>query len=76
MVYGGPFLRQEELVCAFAFSVVSASWKTSSSLECISPASPSGSVALEISNNNQDFTTDGHQYGYFGMYNGLFAAVH
>ena len=64
-VSGSQFLNSAQLVCRFGSSVVSASWLSATSLKCAAPATAPSVVSLEVSNNNQDFTTDNFQYTFF-----------
>ena len=56
-VVGTNFVSSSHLVCRFgSLSPVAASWLTVTTLACTAPTAAAGSVALEVSNNNQDFT--------------------
>ena len=50
--------------CRFGVSVVSSTPASSTHVVCTTPAAAAGSVAVEMSNNNQDFTADNVQYLY------------
>ena len=65
-VFGHDFVPDVEfLKCRFAGSApVYTTWITSSELRCVSPPYPPGVVSLEITNNNQDYTSDGVLYTY------------
>lgn len=60
-VFGVNFVASSVAACRFGAGTapVSARWLSSSLLECVSPRSPPGSVALEVSNNGVDFSSDG-----------------
>jgi hypothetical protein len=68
-VYGSGFKPGIEfLKCQFGGSApVFSTFITSTELRCISPPQPAGFVALEISNNNQDYTTDAVPFTYQRM---------
>ena len=64
-VYGSNFIGSMPLLCAFGTTIqVSASWKSSSELRCESPSEVSGTVSVEVSNNNQDYTSDAVSFEY------------
>eukprot|EP00698_Gefionella_okellyi_P014440 TRINITY_DN4005_c1_g1_i2.p1 TRINITY_DN4005_c1_g1~~TRINITY_DN4005_c1_g1_i2.p1 ORF type:complete len:2826 (+),score=696.32 TRINITY_DN4005_c1_g1_i2:356-8479(+) len=61
-VFGGNFVNLNSLVCRFGSAgVVAATWQSVSKLLCVSPTG-TGTVAVEVSNNNQDFSTSGVIY--------------
>lgn len=70
-VAGSEFLFVPQLTCGFGTDPSQrtvATFMTSTRLRCYSPASIAvGTVALEISNNNQDFTSNGVQFEFQGM---------
>jgi hypothetical protein len=55
------------VLCRFGTIGAPASYATDSSLVCISPANPPGFVALEISNNLQDFSLSGVLFLYLSV---------
>lgn len=64
-VVGSEFLSTAE--CKFGTAAGSSSVVVSSThLECISPSYAAAEVALEITNNAQDYTTLGTQYVFYG----------
>jgi hypothetical protein len=64
-VTGSGFINTPLLVCRFGTVVIAATWIGATSIECTSPAVASAAtVALEMSNNNQDFTLDNSVFGY------------
>ena len=66
-VYGTDFRSSDLLRCQFHTATpVPATFVTSSVLACISPAAgAAGSGTLEVSNNNQDYTSDSMVYTYY-----------
>jgi len=67
-IYGNHFFKHDLLVCKLGtLDVVYATYFSASHIACLSnPTSPAGSVTLEISQNNQDFTTFGFEYIFQG----------
>ena len=64
-VTGTNFVSSSQLYCSFVGVGRSlATWVSASTLRCLSPARTAGSVALEVSNNNQDFTSNAVQFMY------------
>jgi len=64
-VFGLWFINTGELYCKFGTQEIAGSWISDTRVECRSPAvGAAGSVALEVSNNNQDFTSDGVTFTY------------
>ena len=62
-VTGTNFFASSGLVCRFGTaSGIAATWVTASLLQCLSPATAAGAVALEISNNNKDYTSNSVQF--------------
>ena len=70
-VTGTGFISSDQLVCQFGtFAVVSAQFVTETHVQCVANNVGSlnvGTLALEISNNNQDYTTNGVEYDYSRM---------
>jgi hypothetical protein len=67
-VFGTNFINSAQLYCRF-FGIVHrpATWISATKLECTSLTVFSATqLALEVSNNNQDFTNDGVLYTYTG----------
>ena len=61
-VYGSNFVDSWRLRCRFGIYVVVATYVDSTHITCTSPAHlPFQSVAVEVSNNNQQFTFDNIQ---------------
>ncbi|KAJ1464998.1 hypothetical protein T484DRAFT_1866907, partial [Baffinella frigidus] len=59
-VSGDSFLNRPELVCRLGEGIVTqARFMSSSEVLCVTSPSTVGSSVLEVSNNGQDFTTDG-----------------
>jgi hypothetical protein len=69
-VFGSKFRSTPYLSCSFgSVKGVRATFINSSALACISPPYLTvGYVPLEVSLNNQDYTSNGRQYWYQGMY--------
>ena len=68
-VYGSSFLNVRELYCRFGTNTQSAgTYATSTAVRCVSAAHASVdvAVAVEVSLNNQQFTTWGVLYEYRG----------
>ena len=66
LVYGSNFVNSVYLRCKFGTSAATAGvWQSASVVQCVSPAG-TGSGALEVSNNNVDFTAAGLQFVYNG----------
>ena len=64
-VYGSNFVNSQTLMCSVGTqSGVQATWATSTRLTCIVPANTAGLYALEVSNNNQDYTTANVKFRY------------
>jgi len=65
---GTQFINTQHLVCLFGTHPrVVAKWHSSTTIECLSPVEVGATtMAIEISNNNQDFTQDGVVFGYEG----------
>jgi hypothetical protein len=63
-VTGYNFVSSTRLLCRFgAYAPVPALWLSSTSLQCVSPAvDPWMPMALEVTNNGQDYTRDGVQF--------------
>ena len=68
-VGGTFFINSVDLVCRMGSHIpkIVATWVSSTQLLCLSPPETSSTNQIfEISNNNQDFTTDGLEYLYEG----------
>eukprot|EP00698_Gefionella_okellyi_P014432 TRINITY_DN4005_c0_g1_i5.p1 TRINITY_DN4005_c0_g1~~TRINITY_DN4005_c0_g1_i5.p1 ORF type:complete len:1114 (+),score=261.18 TRINITY_DN4005_c0_g1_i5:484-3825(+) len=63
-VYGATYYRSIHLMCRFGTKLAVASAITSTEIVCVAAAASAGTVALEITNNNQDFTTNGVLFTY------------
>eukprot|EP00505_MAST-04D_sp_SCG-Rhode-Island_P003958 Stramenopile-MAST_4_protein_3958 len=63
-VYGVHFVDSDALVCRFGAETVPAKFITSEHIQCVSPRRSTGSVALEVSTNKVDFTTNEILYEY------------
>jgi len=63
-VTGTDFVNSPFARCRFGTAVTTATADTSSTALCLSPAHPSGSIAMEFANNNQDYTTFGVMFTY------------
>jgi len=48
-------------------STVIAMYTSSTQIICVSPVASAGSVVLEASNNNRDFTNFGRQFQFYSM---------
>ncbi|KAH9164316.1 hypothetical protein LEN26_000103 [Aphanomyces euteiches] len=57
LIYGGPFLPTNELRCRFGSLIVIGVWIQTDAIRCIAPSYTSGTVALEVSINDQDYTS-------------------
>lgn len=53
--------------CAFGTRVVAATLNTATTLSCLAPGHAAGTVTVEVSNNNVDFSSSGITYQYQGM---------
>jgi hypothetical protein len=64
-LYGGPFRETDAVQCQFGEQMVEATNVSTTSLQCVSPeVGWAQSVALEVTNNAQDFTSTTVQYVY------------
>ena len=65
-VTGTGFVNSVYLYCLFGTHPrLQAVWVTSTHMECLSPSNPAPAIMpIEITNNNQDFTTDAVVYEY------------
>lgn len=65
-VTGTNFISNSGITCKFGTAAaVSAAWRSASLLECVSPSGSSGSVAVEVSNNGQDYSSNAVQFVYY-----------
>lgn len=68
-VYGSSFVSSGAFRCKFHdLSAVEATFVTSSVVLCVSPANTTATGVLEVSNNNQDYTTNATPFTYYGAY--------
>jgi hypothetical protein len=67
ILVGSNFRQTAELSCAFGTLVAMASYKSGTQLECQSPAQGGGTVPVEVSNNNQDYSTSVILFTYHGI---------
>mgnify|MGYP001011186577 CR=1 FL=1 len=63
-VTGGEFVSSPHLRCKFDEVVVNATYLSSTTLSCISPAVTPKLTVVEVSNNDQDYTVDSVPYTY------------
>lgn len=64
-ITGSLFRNTQFLRCAFGdITGVYATFMSSSQIKCISPPHAAGTVALEVSLNDQDYTSNGALYTY------------
>ena len=67
-VTGAGFVQRQTLTCKFGTAVSAAFWHSTVLLTCASPAvAVAGAVALEVSNNNQDYSANAVQFTYQRM---------
>jgi len=59
-IYGGPFFSNEGLFCKFGEAIVPGTYQSPTQVTCVTPSHASGSYALEVAQNGQDYTTTGH----------------
>ncbi|RHY68113.1 hypothetical protein DYB30_002543, partial [Aphanomyces astaci] len=65
-IYGGPFPRTDELRCRFGSVVVQALWVQTDAIQCTAPTQlQPGTVPLEVSVNNQDYTSSRHPFYFY-----------
>ncbi|KAF0700134.1 Aste57867_9322 [Aphanomyces stellatus] len=65
VVVGGPFPPTPELRCRFGQWVVQGVWLKYDAMRCVAPTQPVGTVALEVSINNQDYTAHRVPFYYY-----------
>lgn len=66
-VIGTNFVRSYGLFCRFGTEARAATYDSAVQLRCEAPpVASNGSVALEISNNNNDYTASGLFFDYYG----------
>lgn len=66
-VTGTNFVNSAGLVVKFGSRLTTLTFVTASTATCIAPsAATTGAVAVEVSNNNADFTANGVQFTYLG----------
>jgi hypothetical protein len=63
-VFGSNFVNSPLVSCRFGSMVVFATFSTATEVSCVAPARDVGGVAVEISENRQDFTTSGIGFTY------------
>ena len=66
-IVGTNFVNTTLLRCKFNSTDVQATWSSSTHVRCISPAHAVGVVGVDVTNNNQDYTTDAVKFEYFRM---------
>jgi hypothetical protein len=66
-VYGRNFISSASLACSFGTSASLALYITSTQIQCLSTSGSAGTVSVEVSNNNQQFSTQYTSYTYYGM---------
>jgi len=66
-VTGINFVDTPLLRCKFDQLLINATFVDTSTAICISPPHPVGNVSVEITNNNQDYTSDNVQFRYYRM---------
>ena len=59
-IFGGPFFPNEGLHCMFGDGIVSGTYHSVSHVTCMTPPHASGSYAVEVTQNGQDYTQSGH----------------
>ena len=65
VVSGEHFENNEALVCRFGSkSLVSARWRSSTSMVCLAPMQFDGNITVEVSNDGMHFSEDGVRYQY------------
>jgi hypothetical protein len=64
-VSGGPFFSKDGLYCRFGGIVVPGLFYSPNLISCNPPLHASGTYALEVTQNGQDFTTSGHTFRYY-----------
>jgi hypothetical protein len=63
-VTGSSFVASTHLRCKFDDYIVNATFLSATTARCVTPPHAAGLVAVEVSNNNQDYTTDATPYTY------------
>jgi hypothetical protein len=64
-ITGTNFVQTPLLRCKFNSTIVVASYLSGTTCKCVAPPHEAGHVLVDISNNNQDYTTDGLFYEFF-----------
>jgi hypothetical protein len=65
MISGGPFNNTAELRCKFGLISVQAFYVDEGLIQCWAPPHPAGRFPLEVSSNDQDFTTSRFPFLYY-----------
>jgi hypothetical protein len=65
LVFGKSFINTPQLKCRFGAVIVQATWLGDGELLCTSPPHVPGYYALEVTNNDQDYTHLGVPFWYF-----------
>ena len=65
VVRGTNFINSLQLHCSVGTSMqLVATWTSTTEIRCQAPAQAPGSVAVEVTNNNQDYSSEGVMYTY------------
>ena len=64
VIFGGPFISDQGLFCAFGKRSVPGIFLSPNQIECITPPHAAGTYSLEVTQNGQDFTKSGHIFRY------------
>ncbi len=64
-ISGGPFFSNDGLYCLFGGVVVPGVFYSPNHISCNAPLHASGTYALEVTQNGQDFTTSGYTFRYY-----------
>ena len=67
-VAGTNYIARSALSCRFGSSLMGASFVSATRVTCLSPAHLSGTVAVGVSLNRQDVTTDSVYFTYHGIF--------
>jgi hypothetical protein len=71
VVRGTGFLNSDQLYCSFGTQTLQvATWTSTTELRCRAPAEVAGTVSVEVTNNNQDYSSSAVEYLYQGMWTG------
>lgn len=65
IVVGGPFLNTDELRCKFGRIAVRAVYINEGKIQCFAPPHPGGVYPLEITINDQDYTTNRRTFFFY-----------